>query len=176
MCPSSPSVIFHYKTAPAFPQTRAWPLQWHIFAHDQLHLGPCPSRWLPHTTKVVHDKWQHCFPVWFLRFLTMPPAPRVKQLPLHGVLNSAWPVWRISQLWAPTVRHQSLPPISQGAQFQTHVFGSADAICLLGDDVFLSLCFIHSMSDISARGGDVFLGLSFFWVWKYTSNSCSSAH
>lgn len=60
------------------------------------------------------------------------------------------------------VRHQSLPPISSGAQFQTHVFGSAKAICLLGDDVFLSLCFIHSMSDITARGDDVSLGLRVF--------------
>lgn len=84
--------------------------------------------------------------------------------------------------FSPVVRHQSLPPINSGAQFQTHVFGSAKAICLLGDDVFLSLCFIHSVSDITARGGDVSLGLSGFFLvleiyikqlWHYTLDNFS---
>lgn len=42
------------------------------------------------------------------------------------------------------------------------MLGSANAVCLLRDDVFLSLCFIHSVSDISARGGDVSVCLSSF--------------
>lgn len=61
-------------------------------------------------------------------------------------------------------QYKDLPLVSSGAQLQTHAFGSANAVCLLGDDVFLSLCFIHSMPDISARGGDVSLGLSSFLV------------
>lgn len=58
-------------------------------------------------------------------------------------------------------------PINSGEQFQTHAFGLANAACLLGDDVFLSLHFICGMSDISARGSDVPLSLVLLFLKNF---------